>query len=55
MKRLLSLSLIESSSRSKEGSGGQQLSPELLNKAFSTKSTQIVNAALHTFKSIIYS
>jgi hypothetical protein len=40
MKRLLSLSSIESSSRSEEGSGGQQISPELVNKAFSMKSTQ---------------
>jgi hypothetical protein len=35
MKRSLFLSLIESSSRSEEGSGGQEVSPELLNKAFS--------------------
>jgi hypothetical protein len=39
MKQSLSLSSIESSSRSEEGSGGQQLSPELFNKAFSTKNT----------------
>ena len=31
---------IESSSRSKEGHGGQQMSPELLNETFSMKSTQ---------------
>jgi hypothetical protein len=43
MKRSLTLSLVESSSRSKEDSGGQQVSPELLNKAFSTKSTQITS------------
>jgi hypothetical protein len=42
MKRSLSLSSIESSSRSEEGSGGQQMSPELLNKAFLTKSTQYI-------------
>jgi hypothetical protein len=42
MNRLLSVSSIESSSRSEEGGGDQQMSPELLNnlKAFSTKSTQ---------------
>ena len=41
MKRLLSLSSSESSTRS-EGHGGQKMSPELLNKAFSTKSTQCI-------------
>jgi molybdenum-dependent DNA-binding transcriptional regulator ModE len=40
MNRLLSVSLIESSSGGEEGGGDQQMSPELLNKAFSTKSTQ---------------
>jgi hypothetical protein len=35
--------LIESLSRSEEGSGGQQMSPELLNEVFSTKSTQIMS------------
>ena len=40
MKWLLSLLLIDSSTTSKEGNGGQQMSAELLNKAFSTKSTQ---------------
>ena len=40
MKRLLSLSSSENSTRSEEGGGGQKMSPELLNKAFSTKSTQ---------------
>jgi hypothetical protein len=43
MKRSLSLSSIESSSRGEEGSGGQQMLPELLNKAFSTKCTQIMS------------
>jgi hypothetical protein len=43
MKQSLSLSSIESSSRSEESSGGQQMSPELLNnKVFSMKSTQIM-------------
>jgi hypothetical protein len=37
MKQLLSLSSIESSSRSEERGGGEQMSPELLNKAFSTQ------------------
>ena len=37
MKPLPSLS-IESSSRSEEGHGGLQMSPELLNEVFSTKS-----------------
>ena len=40
MKWLLSLSSSESSIRSEEDRGGQKMSPELLNKAFSTKSTQ---------------
>ena len=40
MKPLLSLSSIESSSRSEEGHGGQQMSPELLNEVLSTKFTQ---------------
>jgi hypothetical protein len=35
MKLLLSLSLIEISSRSEEGRGGQQMPPEVLNKVFS--------------------
>ena len=45
MKRLLSLSLSESSTRSdlEEGHGGQKMSPKLLNKAFSTKSTQYIH------------
>ena len=47
MKRLLSPSSIESSTRSEEGSGGQQMSPELLNKAFSTKSTQCIQFKRH--------
>ena len=34
MKPSLSFSLIESSSLSEEGHGGQQMSPELLNKEF---------------------
>ena len=42
MKRLLSLSLSENSTRSEEGRGGQKMSPELLNKAFSTKSIQCI-------------
>jgi hypothetical protein len=42
MKRSLPLSSIESSSIGEEGSGGQQMSPEILNKAFSTKSTEIM-------------
>ena len=42
MKRLLSLSSSENSTRSEEGRGGQRISPELLNKAFSTKSTQCI-------------
>ena len=40
MKRLLSLLSIDSSTTSKEGNSAQQMSAELLNKAFSTKSTQ---------------
>jgi hypothetical protein len=40
MNRSLSVSSIKSSSRGEEGGGDQQMSPELLNKAFSTKSTQ---------------
>ena len=40
MKWLLSLLLIDSSTTSKEGNSGQQMSAELLNKAFSTKPTQ---------------
>ena len=47
MKRLLSLSLIESSIRSEEGSSGQQMSPELFNKAFSMKSTQFRSCNYH--------
>ena len=43
MKRLLSLSSSESSTRSEEGRGGQKMSPKLLNKAFSTKSTQYIH------------
>jgi hypothetical protein len=35
--RCVSLLSIESSSRSKEGSGGQQMSPELLNKSIFNK------------------
>jgi hypothetical protein len=42
MKRSLSLLSIESSSRSEESSGGQQMLPEYLNKAFSMKSTQCI-------------
>ena len=42
MKRLQSLSSSENSTRSEEGGGGQKMSPELLNKAFSTKSTQCI-------------
>ena len=42
MKRLLSLSSSESSTRSEEGRGGQKMSPKLLNKAFSTKFTQCI-------------
>ena len=42
MKRLLSLSSSESSTRSEEGRGDQKMSPELLNKAFSMKSTQCI-------------
>ena len=42
MKRVLSLSSSKSSTRNKEGRGGQKMSPELLNKAFSTKSTQCI-------------
>ena len=38
-KPLLILSSIESSSRSEEGCGGQEMTPELLNKAFSAKAT----------------
>jgi hypothetical protein len=40
MNRLLSVSLIESSSAGEEGGGDQQMSPELLNKVFSMKFTQ---------------
>jgi hypothetical protein len=40
MKQSLSLSSVETSLRSEEGSDGQEMSPELLNKAFTTKSTQ---------------
>jgi hypothetical protein len=40
MNLSLSVSSIESSSRGEEGGGDQQMSPELLNEAFSTKSTQ---------------
>ena len=39
-KLLLSRLSIESSSRSEEGRGGQQMLPELLNKVFSMKGTQ---------------
>ena len=42
MNRLLSLSSSESSTRSEEGRGGQKMSPKLLNKAFSMKSTQCI-------------
>jgi hypothetical protein len=42
IKSILLLLSIESSSRGEEGGGGQQLSPELLNKAFSMISTQYV-------------
>ena len=42
MKPSLSLSSIESSSRSEEGHGGQQMSPELLNEAFSAKSIPFI-------------
>ena len=42
MKRLLTFSSSESSTRSEEGRGGQKMSPKLLNKAFSTKSTQCI-------------
>ena len=42
MKRLLSLSSSESLSRSEEGRVGPKMSPELLNKAFSTKYTQCI-------------
>ena len=41
-KPSLSLLSIESQSRSEEGRGDQQMSSELLNKAFSTKSTQCI-------------
>ena len=37
----LSVLSIESSSRSQEGSGGQKITPELLNKAFSAKATRL--------------
>jgi hypothetical protein len=40
MNRLLSFSLIESSSGGEKGGDDQQMPPELLNKAFLTKSTQ---------------
>ena len=42
-KPSLSLLSIESWSRSEEGRGGQQMLPELSNKAFSTKSTQYIH------------
>ena len=42
-KPSLSLLSIESSSTSEEGRGGQQVSPELLNKAFLTKATQCIS------------
>ena len=42
-KPSMSLLSIESSSRSEEGRGGQQMSPELLNKAFSMKATQCIS------------
>ena len=45
-KPLLSLLSTESWSRSEEGLGDQQMLPELLNKAFPMKSTQI----MHTLK-----
>ena len=38
---------IESSSRSKEGRDGQQMSPEFLNKAFSMKSIQCIGKNCH--------
>ncbi len=41
---LLSLLSIESLSGSEDGSGGQQMIPELSNEAFSTKSTQFVQS-----------
>jgi hypothetical protein len=43
-KRLLSLLFIESSSGSEEGGGDQQMTPELLNGAFSAKSTQYIQS-----------
>jgi hypothetical protein len=43
MNRSLSISSIKSSLRGEEGGGDQQMSPELLNKAFSTKSTQYMH------------
>ena len=42
-KPSLSLLFTKSSSRSKEGRGDQQMSPELLNRAFSKKSTQYIS------------
>ena len=38
---LLSIESLSSSSRSQEGSGGQKITPELLNEAFSAKATRL--------------
>jgi hypothetical protein len=43
MNQSLSVSSIESSSKGEEGGSDWQISPELLNKAFSTKSTQYMH------------
>ena len=46
-KSLLALLSIESSSGSEEGHGGQQMTPELLNKAFSAKATRCKSGERH--------
>ena len=49
LEKKLSLSLLftESSSRSEEGSGDQQMSPYLSNKVFLTKFTQYIRREQH--------
>ena len=46
---------IESSSRGKEGRDDQQMSPHLLNKVFSTKSTRFINFVKIATRSTLFS